>query len=281
MSFQNLMVHLDDSKACSYRIEAAISLAKRQNAQLTGIAIALKSTISNYIGFEIPSSFGEAQQKLVEEAVGTSVNNFEKMAKEADIKYSSKIIKCDATKAAALLSFHARHTDLCFLGQPNPDEPGSSFRESLLNSILYASGRPVYVVPYVGRPNPKIRNAVIAWDGSKKAVRAVNDAIPLLKGRGEATILIINPNLRKGVHGKKPGKDIAAHLECHGIKTKIICQTFQDANTDTVILNYLSDAGADLLIMGAYNHSRLREKAFGGVTNTVLLQMTTPVLMSE
>ncbi len=110
---------------------------------------------------------------------------------------------------------------------------------------------------------------------------AVNDAIPLLKGRGETTILIINPNERRGVHGKNPGHDIAAHLEQHGIKTKVVCQTFKDASTDTVILNYLTDAGADLLVMGAYSHSRLRERAFGGVTNTILHQMTTPVLMSE
>ncbi|HHI82221.1 MAG TPA: universal stress protein, partial [Rhizobiales bacterium] len=175
----------------------------------------------------------------------------------------------------------ARHADMTFMGQPNEDEPGAHFQETLLETVLASSGRPVYIVPYIGRPDMKIRKAVIAWDGGKKSVRAVNDAIPLLKARAETIILIINPEERRGAHGEKPGADIAAHLACHGINTRIDSQTVPDAKPDTIILNYLAECGADLLVMGAFGHSRLHEKAFGGVTNTVLHQMTVPVVMSE
>ena len=281
MAYKDLLVHIDDSQACVERIAAAIALAKKQGASLTGVALALKSTISTYIGIDIPASLTEKQQAVVQEAASVAVKKFEEAAAKAGVPSRSEIITCSATKAPARLSFHARHADLAFVGQPNPDEAGASFKESLLEGVLFASGRPVYIVPYIGRPNMKVRKAVIAWDGGKKAVRAVNDAIPLLQGRAEAIVLVINPENRKGAHGDKPGADIAAHLERHGIKTKVDRYTAPDASPDTLILNYLSDAGADLLIMGAYGHSRLREKAFGGVTNTILHQMTTPVLMSD
>ncbi len=281
MAYKDILVHLDDSKACASRIEAAIALAKRQEARVSGVALALKSTISTYIGVDIPSSLTDAQQEIVAKAAQSAVEKFEQAAAEAGVECVSEVIKCSATKASARLAFFARHTDLCFLGQPNPDESGMAFKESLLEGVLFASGRPVYVVPYIGRPQMKIRKAVIAWDGGKKSVRAVNDAIPLLQGRSEVIVLVINPEQRRHVHGEKPGTNIAAHLERHGITARVDVQSHVDIPTDTMILNYLSDAGADLLIMGAYGHSRLREKAFGGVTNTILHQMTTPVLMAE
>lgn len=281
MALKDLLVHLDDSKACTYRIDAAIALAKRQDARVRGVALSLKSTISTYVGIDIPSSLTKAQQEIVQKSAESAVAKFETAAGEAGVECVSEIDQCSATKAPARLSFHARHCDMCFVGQPNPDEPGVGFQESLLEGVLFASGRPVYIVPYIGRPHVKIRRAVIAWDGGRKAVRAVNDAIPLLQGRSEAIILVINPDKRTSAHGDKPGHNIAAHLERHGIKARVDRQTFPDISADTIILNYLADSGADLLIMGAYGHSRLREKAFGGVTNTILHQMTTPVMMSE
>lgn len=281
MSYKDILVHLDDSDACVERINAAVALAKRQEARVTGIALALKSTISTYIGIDFPASLTEAQQKIVQKSAESAVNKFSEAASAAGVEHESEIVRCSAAKAPARLSFFARHADLSFIGQPNPDADGTAFEESILEGVLFGSGRPVYIVPYIGRPNLKIRKAVIAWDGGRKSVRAVNDAIPLLQGRSEVVVLVINPEERKGAHGDKPGHDIARHLERHGIKTRVDLQIVPDFPVDTTILNYLSDVGADLLIMGAFSHSRLREKAFGGVTNTILQQMTTPVLMAE
>ena len=282
MAFKDLLVHIDDSAACAHRVKAAMALAKRQNASVTGVALALESTISKYIGMEFPSSLNDAQQEIVRKAADSAVAKFEKAAGEAGIKAVSKIVRCGATKAPAHLSFYARHADLVFMGQPDADEVGATFQEALLDGVMFASGRPVYVVPYIGRFEVQSRKAVIAWDGGKKAVRAVNDAIPLLEGRGgEVIVLVINAEERRGAHGDKPGHDIAAHLERHGLKTRVDSHKIAGLSIDAAILNYLSDTSADLLIMGAYGHSRLRERAFGGVTNTILHQMTVPVLMSE
>jgi nucleotide-binding universal stress UspA family protein len=282
MPFKDLLVHLDDSAACASRLSAALSLAKRSGASVTGVALALESTISKYVGIDFPTNLNEAQQEIVKKAADSAIAKFEKAATEAGIKATSQIINCGATKAPAQLSFHARHADMTFMGQPNIHEPGGSFQEALLDGVMFASGRPVYVVPHIGRFDVPVRKAVIGWDGGKKAVRAVNDAIPLLEGRGgEVIVLVLNPEQRRGAHGDRPGEDIAAHLARHGLKATVERQVVQEISIDAAILNYLTDVSADLLIMGAYGHSRLRERAFGGVTSTILQQMTTPVLMAE
>lgn len=282
MALKDLLVHLDSAPACGDRVKAALALAKRQGASVTGVAIALESTISRYVGIEFPASLSQQQQEIVKKAADQSIAAFETAAKAAGVPCTSKVIYCGATKAPAQLAWHARHADITFLGQPKVDDAGAPFQESLLDGVLFGSGRPVYVVPYIGRFEMEVRRAVIAWDGGKKAVRAVNDAIPLLQGRGgEVIVLVINPEARRGAHGDKPGHDIAAHLERHGVKARVETQTMTEISPDAVMLNFVSDAGADLLIMGAYGHARLREKAFGGVTNSILQQMTVPVMMAE
>lgn len=281
MSYKNILVHIDDSKACIERVSAAIALAKRQDALVTGIALALESTISTYIGIDIPSSLTIEQQGFVRNAAKNAVVKFEAAAKEAGVEYVSRTITCSASKAPARLAFFSRHADLTFLGQADPKDRDGAFLESLMDGVLQHSGRPVYTVPYIGRPDNKVRKAVIAWDGGKKVVRAVNDAIPLLQDRAEVTVLVINPKERGKEFGGKQGENIAAHLQRHGINATVDYQIAPELSTDTVILNYLADAGADLLVMGAYGHSRLRERTFGGVTESILHQMTAPVLMAE
>jgi nucleotide-binding universal stress UspA family protein len=150
-----------------------------------------------------------------------------------------------------------------------------------MEAVLFESGRPIYLVPYVGKKIAPVKTAVIAWDGGAKAARTVNDSIPLLQDREEVIILIINADEREGAHGGAPGADIAAHLARHGINAKIELETVTGIDINNAILNFLAESGADLLVMGAYGHSRLREKAFGGVTRSILKEMTAPVLMSN
>ncbi len=281
MSYKDLLVHLDDSDICEERVAGAIALAKREGARVTGIALALESTISTYIGIDIPSSLTDAQQEIVRMAAQSAVDKFTAAAKKAGVDYESRIITCSATKAPARLAFFARHADLIFVGQPNPDQKGKAFQEALLDAVINKSGRPVYVVPYIGRYQVKNRKAVIAWDGSKKAVRAVNDAIPLLQARGEVIVLVVNPKKRGDEYGGQQGENLVNHLERHGVNATVAVRENPELSVDTMIQNFLSDSGADLLVMGAFGHSKLREKAFGGVTDSILHQMIVPVLMSE
>lgn len=281
MPYREILVHLDYTKSCEERMAAALALGARTGARVTGISLALESSVNSYLGLSISSSLDDQQKRTIADAAQKLADSFAKLAEESDVECKSKVLTCGATKAPMLLAFEARHCDISFFGQPNPDEESAAFVESLYEGVLFRSGRPVYLVPHFGRWSVAVRNAVIAWDGSKKAARAVRDAIPLLQGRGQTSILIINPEKRPGSHGDKPGVDLAYYLSRYDIEAKVDVLSNQQISVDSVILNYLADKGADLLVMGAYNHSKLRERAFGGVTDSIVHQMTAPVLLSE
>ncbi|MCP4072269.1 MAG: universal stress protein [Hyphomicrobiales bacterium] len=281
MPYKDLLLFLGDDQCCEQRTSAAIALAKRHNARVKGVALALNWPIPSYVGVEIPVDFSAARQEIAVKSADEAVATFTKVAESEDIEFDCEIITCDVSKAPAQLAFYARHADMSFLSQPDPDDDDFGYYESLLDGVLFASGRPVYAVPYIGRPEMKIRKAVIAWDGGKKAARAVNDAIPLLKDRDEVIVLIVNPEQRINAHGQNPGMNLVEHLQRHGINCSVEIETVANLSAAAVILNFISDSGADLLVMGAYGHSRLREWAFGGVTESIMHQMTVPVIMSE
>jgi nucleotide-binding universal stress UspA family protein len=278
---KDILVHLDDSEVCSHRIRTAISLATKHDSHVYGVALKIKSTIADYIGEALPSGFQEAQRQAVEDSARKALGAFEVAAKDAGISYETGVIEKSAAKAPDALAFLARHSDLTILGQTDYEKNGSSFNTSFMEAVLFGSGRPIYLVPYVGKKIQPVKTAVIAWDGGAKIARTVNDSIPLLQDREEVIILVINAEERQGAHGQKPGADIAAHLAKYGINAKIEHETIKDIPVDKAILNFLAESGADLLVMGAYGHSRLREKAFGGVTQNILKEMTAPVLMSN
>lgn len=281
MPYKDLVIYIGEDKSCQHRIDAALTLAKRHGARLKAIAFALNWPIPSYVGVEIPIDYSVAGQELSRKTAVDVVAKFEKAAKKSGIEFVSEIIACDVSRTPAQMAFHARLGDITFIGQPDPDDNDTGYYQALLDGVLFASGRPVYAVPYIGQSGHKMRKAVVAWDGGGKAARAVNDAIPLLKDCEEVTVLVINPGQRSSAHGENPGVDIAAHLGRHGINATVNIEVSDNLTPATVILNYLSDAGADLLVMGAYGHSRLREWAFGGVTDSIMHQMTVPVFMSE
>ncbi len=180
---------------------------------------------------------------------------------------------------AEVVTLHARYADLAVLGQHDPDGPDS--RRGVVEAALFGAGRPVLVVPYAGRFPGAGRRVLVAWNASREAARAVNDALPILEQAEAVTVLAVNPRQGIGGHGEAPAADIALHLARHGVKAtaeQVAAPAVGDAEA---LLNAVAERGADLLVMGGYGHSRLCEMALGGVTRTVLRSMTAPVLLSH
>jgi nucleotide-binding universal stress UspA family protein len=122
---------------------------------------------------------------------------------------------------------------------------------------------------------------LVAWDGGREAARAVNDALPILERATAVKALLINPSDASNGHRREPGADIALHLARHGVKVTAARTVARDISVADAILAEISDYGADLLVMGAYGHSRAREFMLGGVTRQMLTTMPVPVLMSH
>jgi nucleotide-binding universal stress UspA family protein len=202
---------------------------------------------------------------------------FEAEAKRAGVAYTCRAITELQAEAAVILGATARLYDLTVVAQPEFER--DSFDDTLAQEILFQSGGPVLFVPYIFRGAFHGKRVGICWDGSRLAARAVRDAMPLL-GQAEAiAILTINP--ANSVPADASAAHLVRYLSRLGARTKIADLSTDSASIQSSILSLAADEGLNLLVMGGYGHSRLRETVFGGVTREMLETMTIPTLMSH
>jgi nucleotide-binding universal stress UspA family protein len=171
----------------------------------------------------------------------------------------------------------ARHLDLSVLAQTEPDT--ETPEELLIEAALFGSGRPVLVVPYIQKAGLKLDRVMVCWDGSRNAARAIADAMPFLE-RSKA-IDVVTVSRSEGARDELPGADIAQHLARHKLNVDLKRIVASDLDVTSTILSHAADSGADLIVMGGYGHSRLREFVLGGATRGILESMTVPTLMSH
>jgi nucleotide-binding universal stress UspA family protein len=178
-------------------------------------------------------------------------------------------------------ALHARYADLAILGQLDPERAETDLLRPRPEQVALASGRPVLIVPYAGHFDNVGRRVLIAWNATREAARAVSDSMPLLTSAALVTVLTIDPREGPHGHGEIPGADIALHLARHGVKTETERTISAGLPVGEALLSRAADLGADLIVMGAYGHSRVRELLLGGATRSMLRSMTVPVLMSH
>jgi len=260
MAYKDLLVMVDDNPAARERVSHAVDLAERFDAHLTGLCV---SSIS---APEMPQRTAAAR-KLFEDAIGR--------------RRISAEWRAATGFPVDVAAVQGRYADLIVLGQLDPADAQAGVNSPPPEDIALSVGRPILVVPYVGRYSPVGRRVLVAWDASREATRAVNDAMPLLAAAATVTVLTIDPTIGRTGHGDVPGADIALHLARHGVKVQVEKTVSGGVGIGDVLLSRASDLEADLLVMGAYGHSRVRELVLGGATRTVLMSMTLPVFMSH
>ena len=173
----------------------------------------------------------------------------------------------------------ARSCDLIVVRQPGADDGVARFRRT--EHLLFDSGRPVLLVPYIQKEASAVRRALVAWNGTREAARAAFDSLPFLMAADKVEILTVETRSGKERSDLPQGTDLAAALARHGVNVVVTRDVADGQPAGSLIENRLADTGADLLVMGGYSHSRLRERVFGGVTREVLASMTTLTLMSR
>ncbi len=276
MAFKNLLVHIDDGKASTGRIQAAIALARAHEAHLTGLYVATELALPGNIVAEISAQYVDTLRDQRAERIEAARARFIEAVERAGLSVECRTAHCSGTRIAESIGLHARYADMAVLAQP---EHGGELEDHIAEDVVLSSGRPALVVPYIGAGKTMGERVLIAWDAGREAARAVNDALPVLERAKSVVVLVINP--RRGNHGAEPGADIALHLARHGIEAEAQNFEVKDLSVADALLSRLADEGIDLLVMGAYGHSRLRERVLGGVTRQIFQEMTVPVLMSH
>lgn len=185
----------------------------------------------------------------------------------------------DRGTVATLGARFARYADLTLV-TPNAEgfEPLQSW---VVNGALFESGRPILLLPKGAVSFPAVKTVVIGWDASVEASKAVRDAIGLMKAAGAVHAVLIDPVPSFEGHGAEPGADLAAYLGRHGIEVTVHRLPKEGKETGELLRRTATDLGADLIVMGGFGHSRLRERIFGGTTTSMLKKVVVPVLMAH
>jgi nucleotide-binding universal stress UspA family protein len=269
----NLAVDTDRDVACNY----AVSVAKAFEAHLTGIAFFYEPIELGAVFDTLPSALIAAERKSNEEAAQKAARAFDEAARREAIEAHSRIHTASIADCANVFGRMGRTHDLSVLAQTHPD--ASLPNDMILEAALFESGRPVLVVPYIQTAPLKLDRVLLCWDGSRNAARAIADALPLL--RKSAEIEVVSVSTRDNTRGELPGADVGHHLARHQLKVNFKRIVAPDTDVANTILSYAADSSADLIVMGGYGHSRLREFVLGGATRDMLASMTVPTLMSH
>jgi nucleotide-binding universal stress UspA family protein len=285
MAFKDILVQLDNGPRSEVRLALAARLAQRSGGHLTGVYVVDIPSVEFFYGAAMPLGSSGAEQFVDQmradalAAAGPVETGFRELLRREALEGEWRLVEGDRPTAVAL---HARYADLTVLGQDNPyDRRDGVDHDAVTVAALMSSGRPVLVVPFAGAFPTFGEHVLVAWNASREAARAVNDAMPLLAQAKMVTVLAINPRRGLGEHGDVPAADIALHLARHGVRAEAAHTVATDIAEGEALLSYAADIGADLIVAGAYGHSRARELVFGGVTRTLLHEMTAPVFLSH
>jgi len=270
MSLKNLMVHLDQSKRTASRLELAAALARQHRARLIGVFGQLApaqqvGTVSSWPTAAYTEAAETCKAAFEQATAGLA------QAEWHDINRGSE------AEVLRHITDLARHADLVVMGQH--DETGKSYVPAdLVEEVVLNSGRPVLILPYVGTFAEVGKRPLIAWSNAREAARALNDALPLIEGCNEGTVLAFSATADDA---RKSCDEVIRHLACHGIEAGSEIMVVNDIGIMDMLLNRAADLGSDLLIMGAHGHIGLPFVSRGAGTRYILRHMTLPVLMSN
>jgi nucleotide-binding universal stress UspA family protein len=277
-AFKDLLVVLDTSARCAVRLDVAIALAGRFGAHLTGLYTSPPPQVPAMIESQVTPELVELQMRTLNEATERVEELFNRRGEGLGFTTEWRVREGEAGEVATL---HARYADVTIVGQADPEGIELGSARDLPERVVLGAGRPVLVVPYAGTFKTVGERVLVAWNAGREATRAVNDALPLLQGASKVTVLAINPRGGLHGHGEVPGADIALHLARHGVRAEASALKSDDVDVGALLLSQAADLNADLIVMGAYGHSRLREVVLGGATREILRSMTVPVFLSH
>lgn len=278
MALKDIMVLLDSTDRATGRLGLAAYLAKQHDAHVTGLYVVdvppPPVAWDEGAGLAVTTLMERQRQQALAEGAQVETIFRERLRLDA-VAGTWRLVEGDT---AGLVATHARYADLTILGQQDPDSGDPS---AIVEEALFSSGRPLLIIPFAGKFLTLGRKALVGWNASREAARAVNDALPLLQRVATTTVVTVGSGDSTDGPAESPANALARHLERHGIRAGVERIGQGGVGVGEALLDHAADVSADVMVIGAYSHSRVREILLGGVTRTILRQMTLPVLMSH
>ena len=278
MSFNDLIVYVDGTKAAKARVTFAVALAKEQDAHLVGLAFAPRALLPLY-GADVGLADMSGVLQDVKAQGEAALESFKACAAAAGVSAEGRLMQGMSEEFPHDFAYFARQVDATILGQPRDGDPMVG-QYALVERCLFASGRPVIIVPAALTEVALEGTIVAAWDGSAEAARAFNDALTFLK---PAQRVVVLSGVADGAAEKDapPVEDMVSHLERHGVRVEVVRVAASEGDVGRLLLSQAKSLNADMIVMGAFHHSRWREFILGGVTLTMLEEATIPLFMAH
>ncbi|WP_167079664.1 universal stress protein [Massilia aquatica] len=283
MAYKTILVHVDESAQAAARIDMAAQLAIEHNAHLIGTALTnLPPRLLALSGLD--PSLPPMQAPLLElrRLADSALDAFDQRAAALGVlSFERRRLE---EEMGLGMSLQARYCDLVVIGQHNAAHPLPGVRADFPEYVLLNSAKPVLLVPATASQAPTLgQRIVVGWNGSAPAGRAIASAIGLMQRARQVDIVVVDARAQGDLHGAMPGADLALYLARHDIRVNV-----RDIDSHAIpgradpgraLLAAADEAGADLIVMGAYGRSRFREVLLGGATRTVLRSSTLPLWM--
>lgn len=262
------------------QLDAAIALARREDAHLEVFCLGVDHTQTGYY-------YAGASAYVFQEAIDRAMASAEALATEVrgrldaeDIRWSVESAVAQMGGVGALIAQRARFADLVVLAQPY-GEGAASDAEAVVEAALFDGNCPVLILPHGKSDVAGIgRRVIIAWNQSDEALTAIRRARPILKSADLVEITVVDPSPHSP-EGSDPGGALCRMLTRHGVKAEVAVLAKTLPTVSEVLNRRAAETGADLIVMGAYSHSRLREAIMGGATRHMLERAKVPVLMAR
>ena len=279
MSYKTILTHCNDTRRIGPLLATAVTLAERFQAHLLALSVAPPVEVIA-VGPGMPPMVFDAHCELYRGQSATMKSAFESAVLGRLLAAEWLEDEAGAFGVADCILPYARSADLIVASQTDPDWSGSPHLD-VADRLAIESGRPVLIVPNKGVHDAIGNRVLLAWNGRREAARAAFDALPLLRVAKDVRVVWVNPQSERERAQDLPAADICVALARHGVNCQATEQVAPWAGVGETLLGCAKDFDADLLVMGCYGHTRLREFVFGGASRHVLTHMSVPVLMSH
>ncbi|MEQ1715986.1 MAG: universal stress protein [Hyphomicrobium sp.] len=279
MSYKTILVHVNDERRAARLISFAAEFAETHGAHLIGLFVVPLPVVLNEWPDIAIAEMIEAQRKAYREEGQRAGELFRQTTARMSKPSEWRLVESQYATVSDALIQHARMADITLALQADHAWHLTHTLDAA-DSVVMECGRPVLVIPNDGTLRTVPKHVTVAWNGRRESTRAAFDALPILEQAGAVDVVWVDPKA-SGSAGDLPCAELAVTLARHGIKTEAKSVRADDANVGVALLEEVKRAGSDMLVMGAYGHSRLREFVLGGATRNLMRNMPVPVLFSH
>ncbi len=280
MAYRTITAVLSTAEDAEKVTRHAIALAERHGAHLVGVHAETPIVVTIAAPMEFPDPNAIMEQQAQAREVSQSIERtFRTLAQRSGISHEWRLFTGSAGYSASGVIDSARGSDLVVAVQLDPHGDGPSRAD--IEDLLYESGRPLCLISdAVAGPEVPDR-VLVAWNGTRESARAVFDALPLLKEAKSIEIFSVDPPEDATQSALLAGSEIAGALTRHGLTVSLKAVKSGGDTVAHVINRRVTETGANLLVMGAFSHSWLRHRLFGGVTSAMMKDLRVPAIMSR